>query len=399
MQRNRILYLQYTNPGGYPPLEHSSRILAEAGWEVLFLGTGAHGADSLRLPPHERIRVRQLPFCPAGWRQKAHYIRFCLWSITWTLWWQPSWIYASDLLACPAARLIACLFPARLVYHEHDSPESPSERSSSFLRLCFDARRWCASRAAVCVLPNRERTELFAQTTAPQAPVRVVWNCPSRNEVSPGKPRKRDENIWVLYHGSIGPERLPMTVIEALASLPGDLCLRVVGYETIGYLGYMDQMAEQARRLGVERRIEYLGAIPRRSDMLAICQTCDIGLALVPRTTGDFNLHSMTGASNKAFDYLACGLPLVIGNGPDWTRFYGEPGYAISCDPGAASSVAETLRWYYEHPDQMRAMGERGRQRILLEWNYETQFQPVLDILNQSAEGLSFTRNPARIEP
>jgi len=24
----RILYIQYTNPAGYPPLEHSSRILA-----------------------------------------------------------------------------------------------------------------------------------------------------------------------------------------------------------------------------------------------------------------------------------------------------------------------------------------------------------------------------------
>lgn len=39
--KNRILYIQYTNPAGYPPLEHSSRILAQADWEVLFLGTGA----------------------------------------------------------------------------------------------------------------------------------------------------------------------------------------------------------------------------------------------------------------------------------------------------------------------------------------------------------------------
>jgi hypothetical protein len=27
-------------------------------------------------------------------------------------------------------------------------------------------------------------------------------------------------------------------------------------------------------------------------------------------------------------------------------------------------------------------MGERGRQRILKDWNYERQFQPVLDLLN-----------------
>ena len=62
----RILYIQYTNPAGYPPLEHSSRLLANAGCEVLFLGTGALGAEALRFPPHPRIMVKQMPFCPAG---------------------------------------------------------------------------------------------------------------------------------------------------------------------------------------------------------------------------------------------------------------------------------------------------------------------------------------------
>ena len=27
-EKRKILYLQYTNPAGYPPLEHSSQILA-----------------------------------------------------------------------------------------------------------------------------------------------------------------------------------------------------------------------------------------------------------------------------------------------------------------------------------------------------------------------------------
>ena len=43
----RILYVQFTNPAAYPPLEHSARILADAGWDVMFLGTGALGADRL----------------------------------------------------------------------------------------------------------------------------------------------------------------------------------------------------------------------------------------------------------------------------------------------------------------------------------------------------------------
>lgn len=68
----RILYIQYANPAGYPPLEHGLRILADAGWEVSFLGTHALGAAALRCPPRSNIRLRCLNFYPAGWRQKLH---------------------------------------------------------------------------------------------------------------------------------------------------------------------------------------------------------------------------------------------------------------------------------------------------------------------------------------
>src|SRR5438552_3463857 len=74
----RILYVQFTNPAAYPPLEHSSRILADAGWDVMFLGTGALGADRLEFRPHRRIRVRRMPFVPGGWRQKVRYVGFNL---------------------------------------------------------------------------------------------------------------------------------------------------------------------------------------------------------------------------------------------------------------------------------------------------------------------------------
>src|SRR5437773_1379504 len=68
----RVAYVQYTNPAAYPPLEHSSRILVGEGWQILFLGIGALGADALRFPPHERIEVRQMRFSPAGCWQKLH---------------------------------------------------------------------------------------------------------------------------------------------------------------------------------------------------------------------------------------------------------------------------------------------------------------------------------------
>ena len=39
----RVLYVQYTNPGAYPPLVRGAQLLAESGAEVLMLGTRVRG--------------------------------------------------------------------------------------------------------------------------------------------------------------------------------------------------------------------------------------------------------------------------------------------------------------------------------------------------------------------
>src|SRR5947209_17234800 len=111
------MYVQYTNPAGYPPLQHSSRILAANGWKVLFLGSGAQGADALKFPPHPNIRVKRLPFCQAGWRQKLHYAKFILWVLLWVVIRRPRWVYASDPLSCPVASLLTFIPGLRILYY------------------------------------------------------------------------------------------------------------------------------------------------------------------------------------------------------------------------------------------------------------------------------------------
>ena len=37
----KVLFIQYAHSAAFPPLEHSSRILADARWQVLFLSVSA----------------------------------------------------------------------------------------------------------------------------------------------------------------------------------------------------------------------------------------------------------------------------------------------------------------------------------------------------------------------
>ena len=397
----RILYVQYANPGAYPPLEHSSRILADSGAQILFLGIGSHGADELRFPAHPKIEVRQWKFCQPGWRQKLHYIRFGLWSLWTALRWRPDWIYASDPLVCPFALAMSCLGRWRVLYHEHDSPaegrgggrgegaEGRGQRTedgrqgagtSAFMRFVLWARQKVARQAELCVLPNDERAEYFKRETATSRPLACVWNCPRREEAEVLPPPKTKEQLILFYQGSIVPVRVPLAVVRALAFLPERVRFRIAGYETIGHRGYIQELQKEAKRAGVSERVEFLGTFPR-SELLPRCRGAHVGLSLMPRATSDLNEQAMTGASNKAFEYLACGVALLVTDLPSWQRMFVEPRYGLACDPKDPASIASALDWFLKHPEETRNMGERGRVRVVEEWNYSRQFKSVQEVL------------------
>ncbi|MFL9456595.1 MULTISPECIES: glycosyltransferase [Nostocales] len=377
----RILYIQYTNPAGYPPLEHSSRILANDGWDVLFLGTGSLGSNSLCFPPHNRITVKQLPFCPGGWRQKLHYLWFCFWILDWAIRWKPQWVYASDLLSCPITLLLSVVLRSKVVYHEHDSLTTAPE--NALIKLCLKTRRWLAHQAKMCILPNQQRIEQFIKDNEPVGNVFCVWNCPAQAEVSSARLTDDCNHLWIHYHGNIGPSLLPITVLSALAMLPKVVKLRVIGYETIGNQGYVQQLLQTSVDLRISERVEFLGAMPRKK-LLEYCRISDVGIAFMPKVSTNLNLQNCTGASNKAFDYLACGLALLVSDLPDWMQMYVEPGYGLSCNPDNPESIATAINWFLQNPNQMRQMGENGRSQILARWNYEQQFMGVYQMMSLS---------------
>src|ERR1700676_2881672 len=95
----RILYVQFADPAAYPPVEHSTQILAERGWDIVLLGTDAFGNQKLALPPCPRIRLKNLSLTRAWVPLGVEYIVFLLRCIYWAFVWRPAWIYASDPLA------------------------------------------------------------------------------------------------------------------------------------------------------------------------------------------------------------------------------------------------------------------------------------------------------------
>lgn len=323
-----------------------------------------------------------MTFCPGGIRQKFHYARYVMWVLwTWLIW-RPKWVYVSDVLACPVGLLLARFGRARVLYHEHDSPAAEGARSR-FFKMTLGARAKLAKSAEMVVFPNQNRLDHFERNIASgMKPGFCVWNCPAKREVIDEERDAAGPEMVLFYHGSIVPARVPLTLIDALAQLSESIVFRLAGYETVGHRGYLAELADRAKSLGVDGRYQYLGALSR-SALLPETRRGSVGIVLFPPESGDLNELNMVGASNKPFEYMACGLPLIVPKIQEWLNAFVEPGFGIACDPADPADIARAVQWYHANPEQRLAMGKAGRARIRDQWNYETRFEPVRKMLER----------------
>ena len=312
-------------------------------------------------------------------------------------------IYASDPLICPIALFIQRFTGVKLVYHEHDSPDSEdkeegigdrgkeNDQNGIFQRIIMGSRRAVARMAEVCVLPNEERVEIFKRQTGTTRPVECAWNVPGINEIGPQK-KKPDpkEPLKLFYGGSLSPERLPLVLVEEIVGVQGAIQLEIVGYPTYSAKDYMQTVnrLEQSSRPKV---ITYHGVLAERKDLLQIADQCGAALCLMPMKGGDLNMRTMAGASNKPFDAMARGLAVVVSDLEEWKSLYlpgkklergdgywiSDMGYGIAINPESRESIRAGLEWMLNNREKIWEMGERGRQKIQKEWNYEGKNKQV----------------------
>jgi hypothetical protein len=110
----RVLFVQATEPAGYPPLIHTGVLRAETGWEVTFLSAPIDGKP-LRLPHHPRIAISALPARPSHVMTKTAYAAYCAAAACLALRLRPDVVYASDPLGAGPGLLAARIAGARLV--------------------------------------------------------------------------------------------------------------------------------------------------------------------------------------------------------------------------------------------------------------------------------------------
>src|SRR5262249_55608080 len=182
-------------------------------------------------------------------------------------------------------------------------------------RQVFAYRGKLAAETDLCVLPQEERLRQFLRTTGRIKPSYCVWDCPRLDEMADvnldhdNHQAGKDRGLIIHYHGNIAGALLPRALVVAARRFKGAVRIQIVGYETLGNVGYTAELIRLAAKYGATEMIESLGARPRRS-LFRLAAKAHVGLSLMPKRSENTNMQYMVGASNKTFDYMACGLPL-----------------------------------------------------------------------------------------
>ncbi|HEX2525889.1 MAG TPA: glycosyltransferase [Geminicoccus sp.] len=222
------------------------------------------------------------------------------------------------------------------------------------------AERYYARRfpEAVPVL-NYPRLEQFAAVLA------VLAERPSE---PPATPR-------LLYTGGLNMERGALTYAD-LARTMDDAFVQAVGVTPVDLARKMQERAGSGAS-----RLEIVGIgekLPFSRILQAYREPWTCGLAVMPETS-----HYREKELTKFFEYMAAGLPILASDFPVWKSLIEGHRVGLCVDPNSLEAVQDAVRWLAAHPDEARAMGERGRAAVLSTFNWDKEAARLIGLMRE----------------
>ena len=203
----------------------------------------------------------------------------------------------------------------------------------------------------------------------------VVQNFPLLEEFPVGIPHQPSEATGkiVLSLGGLSPLRSIFEIVRAMSLLPAESDTRLI----LG--GDADSQAvweEVSEKPGWER-VDYRGRIPRQEAM-NILRSADVSLVLFSPAPNHFVVRS-----NRLFETLAAGVPVITSNFQMWREIVEGIGCGLTVDPLDPEASAEAIEYLLTHPEEASQMGQRGRKAALERYNWETEQGTLLQLYQE----------------
>lgn len=273
-------------------------------------------------------------------------------------------IHAHDVNTLPTAWLAAVFSGARLVYDAHEISTS-REGYSSFRRLVALVEKAIMPRANGTITTTEARAKFFARAYSIDRPL-VLQNRP-RYQLPQLSSRIRDElqleQPWpiVLYQGGVQQGRGLERLVRVAAFVPEAYFVFIGG-------GRLDRsLRSLSSELGLADRVRFIPTVAL-AKLPSYTASADIGVQPIENTC----LNHYTTDSNKLFEYVQAGLPVVASDLPEIRRVVRKHDLGLLVPPGDTDALAAALRSLVEDKTAREFHAERSRTAAAV-LNWESQ--------------------------
>jgi glycosyltransferase involved in cell wall biosynthesis len=190
-----------------------------------------------------------------------------------------------------------------------------------------------------------------------------------------------NETTCILIRaGAIGPYGGIEETLEAMLSLPINVLFFMMGRPNDEYKNKIFSLINE---LNLNKRV-FLWIQPDDYTWKKALLGADIGhlIHLRPESgsiAANYYLNSSL-SNNRLFQYMAAGLPIISYNDPRMNLIYNEVDcFKVVDVNNLVESLIKNINGLYENEQDRIRLGKNGREAHLKKYNWEYQFEPVLE--------------------
>jgi glycosyltransferase involved in cell wall biosynthesis len=180
---------------------------------------------------------------------------------------------------------------------------------------------------------------------------------------------RRGQLFTVVYSGMITRNRGILSLVKAMDQAGKEASLILIG-------SWEDEaLQNECRALPGYQHVQYLGQVSQEVSLAEI-KAADAGIiSFLPIP------NHVTALPNKPFEYMACGLPMIMSAFENWKRMF--DGCALFVDPGDATSIAGSILALVRDRTLARRLGEQGFRRSRELYSWEAESKKLTNLYNE----------------
>lgn len=182
-------------------------------------------------------------------------------------------------------------------------------------------------------------------------------------------------NNHFIYSGSVYDFSEQEIVLESINDVENDNAK----YLIVGKIS--EERKKKLEADNIKGRLEVIPWI-EREELLKLYRSSICGVVIFDYTPVCCNKEGQMG-SNKIFEYMLEGLPVICTDFSLWKSLIIDKYHCGICvSPNNKAQIKEAVRYIIQNKQEAFEMGQRARQAVLTEFNWESQEEKYISIVN-----------------